>query len=416
MRAVARAVVGIVEKKRPVVKVLSWEEHVAHGHIPFRKDCWLCQESSAKGKPHKRLGKHVRGGVLSVDTTGPLTPGEDVTGKGLRFLVVGAFTWVVPKGSSLKEDRDVEGDEVDLPEIDGEEEYEEENQEKGDDRPKRGRPRKMRPSEEEPDDDEEVYRRWQEGEAQKKKAGENLLEEVPEEREAENREDPEEEAENHDDQFEVKVFWRVVPVKSKRGDEVLQAVVDMIMRRKADGFNVVQVHSDNGGEFTSAVTKRWMFNRGYMRTYTAGDDPQSNGRAENSVQQAKSQIRRLLQQGGLEASAWPIAARHLNEVWRYQRIGKKQDTQRRSLGEEEALEQPPAVPNYGECEVCGPKLLESWPLGEERRFVVYNQVLCDFTSLQPGDSNSSRSPTSGRSLKLDCRRKKEERRLRTCGR
>ena len=326
MRAVAKALVRVVEKKRPTVKVLSWEEHVAHGHIPFRKDCWLCQEASAKGKPHRRLGNKVRGGVLSVDTTGPLVSGEDVTGSGLKFLLVGAFTWVVPKASPLKEDKDVEEEGEDFPMIeedDGEEEEEGKEDEK---KPKRGRPRKQRPSEEEPDADEEVYRKWQQGEDIFEDGDKEPLEkDSGEGRQEEETAEPEEDSGGPEENFEVKVFRMAVPVKSKKSDEVLQAVVDMIMRLKADGFNVVQVHTDNGGEFTSALMKRWMFNRGYMRTYTAGDDPQSNGRAENSVQQAKSQIRRLLQQGGMEPRMWPLAARHLNEVWRYQRIGMEQD-------------------------------------------------------------------------------------------
>ena len=58
------------------IKSLSWAEHVAHGHIPFRKDCLICQQASSKGKPHRRLGKNVKGGALSIDTSGPFVSGR----------------------------------------------------------------------------------------------------------------------------------------------------------------------------------------------------------------------------------------------------------------------------------------------------------------------------------------------------
>lgn len=57
MRAVARALVEEVRGRGVEIKSLSWAEHVAHGHIPFRKDCLICQQASSKGKPHRRLGK-----------------------------------------------------------------------------------------------------------------------------------------------------------------------------------------------------------------------------------------------------------------------------------------------------------------------------------------------------------------------
>ena len=62
--------------------------------------------------------------------------------------------------------------------------------------------------------------------------------------------------------FEIKVFRLVTPLPSKAGGVVLQAVIDMILKLRSDGFDVSQVHSDNGGEFTSDAMKRWMKARG----------------------------------------------------------------------------------------------------------------------------------------------------------
>ena len=48
------------------------------------------------------------GGVLSVDTAGPFVRAYDAGGYKTAYILVGALTWTVPKGSPLKED-DVEG-------------------------------------------------------------------------------------------------------------------------------------------------------------------------------------------------------------------------------------------------------------------------------------------------------------------
>lgn len=52
---------------------LSWSEHLAFRHVPYRRDCRVCQESSQQCPPH-RLVKDPIAGVLSIDTAGPLKP------------------------------------------------------------------------------------------------------------------------------------------------------------------------------------------------------------------------------------------------------------------------------------------------------------------------------------------------------
>ena len=149
MRSVAAAIISVVQKRKVTIRNLSWKEHIQHGHIPFRKDCRVCQESTAKTAPHRRVvgvgGGKARGGVLSVDTTGPLVKGKDVDTTEVRFLLVGAFTWMVPKGSRLSEGPK-------LPEEDEEDQdrivFEEEEEEPQEARPRRGRPKKKQEEEE----------------------------------------------------------------------------------------------------------------------------------------------------------------------------------------------------------------------------------------------------------------------------
>ena len=191
-----------------------------------------------------------------------------------RGPLVGLNTWLmaigeecsrrgvvsVPKNTPLKEDEDPpdEEDGGELPEVEEKkEEIEEIEDEEKKNKPKRGRPRKPRPEDDGVDGFEEM---------EIDLGGENPgKEEKPEDGE---EQPPEGEDEEKD--YEVKVLRMLAP------EGVLHAVADMILRLKADGFEVVQVHSDNGGEFVSSVMKKWMINRGYIRTYTAGDDPQSN--------------------------------------------------------------------------------------------------------------------------------------------
>ena len=56
--------------------------------------------------------------------------------------------------------------------------------------------------------------------------------------------------------------------------------------------------------------KRWLRARGTFTTYTEGQSPQSNGRAESAVRYAKSQTKRLLKTANLDVKLWPLALRY----------------------------------------------------------------------------------------------------------
>ena len=96
--------------------------------------CKVCttQEGGGVG-----IGK-ARAGVLSVDTSGPLTKGKDVDGGWARFMLVGAFTWIAPKdlGEDTQEEPLREGK-------DKEEEQPEDQEEEKTPKRERGRPRKV---------------------------------------------------------------------------------------------------------------------------------------------------------------------------------------------------------------------------------------------------------------------------------
>ena len=76
------------------LKALSWSQHVQAGHIPFRRDCRVCQEASAKSHPHRKVA-HPHASTLSIDVAGPYikaNAGAHVK----KYMLVGAFTWLKP--------------------------------------------------------------------------------------------------------------------------------------------------------------------------------------------------------------------------------------------------------------------------------------------------------------------------------
>ena len=100
---VTEALLTQVIHRKPKMAELSWQEHIQHGHIPFRRGCLICQQSLQQQPPHRRA-KHPLGGVLSVDTAGPFIREHDVGGYKAAYILVGALTWTVPAESKLKED------------------------------------------------------------------------------------------------------------------------------------------------------------------------------------------------------------------------------------------------------------------------------------------------------------------------
>ena len=106
MREVARAIIHQIQKTEagPRLKKFGWEEHLQNGHAPFRRDCYICQQSRQKQNPHRRV-KRPLSGVLSLDTAGPYRDGNDLVMTS-RYLVVGTFTWAVQKGVKAFEEPD----------------------------------------------------------------------------------------------------------------------------------------------------------------------------------------------------------------------------------------------------------------------------------------------------------------------
>ena len=286
-------------------RALSWREHVAAGHTPFRKDCLVCQQASAKDQHHRRSKLPPRAGVLSLDLSGPFHVAPDLHRKTAKYLLVGAFTWLAPnQGGDDFEDLEIPEVPAEAPELDDPEEA---------------------PLPELRDEDDvwgEVQEERAEREAERKKQ-ERQEQKANEDQPEKGGEEGEEEGEVEERKTPKIVVTRLcLPIQSKRQHDVLRGIIDLYLRLRSDGYRVTQIHTDRGGEFTQEALDRWCASRSILHTTTAGDQPQSNGRAEVSVQWVKAEIRRILHAAGAPFSRWPLAARNLNERLRLKQIGK----------------------------------------------------------------------------------------------
>ena len=332
MSMVAKALLKFVFDQRPSLKVLSWDEHVAFGHIPYRRDCLVCQQTLQQGFPHRKT-KFPVGGSLSLDTAGPLVRGKDVDTKNAKFFLVGALTWSVPKGTSkFKEEEKKEEDLVDAPIIEesGDARHADEEHarvhpqiaEGGDARHAEEQRARVHPQPEDSgdarlvgdgqrggmhpleggsdarlvDDNLRGGMHLSEGDQDQGRGGDGPKEGGPED-------------------FETRTFRIAIPMVTKHGKVVAETAMQMVMQLKMDGFHIQRIHTDRGHEFAKTF-QSWAKHRGIHCSMTAGDEPQQNGRAEVAVKVLKTQVRRLLCAAGVDATYWPLALRHANALSR----------------------------------------------------------------------------------------------------
>ena len=309
MRSISECLQRDTMKQEVKLRALSWREHIAAGHTPFRKDCLICQQSSAKDHHHRRSKQPPRVGVLSLDLSGPFKVAPDLHSRSAKYLLVGAFTWL--SKDQLADDFE----ELDIPEVPK-------------DAPEIDDPEGVEDVEEAPlpalRDEDDV---WGELQAQREEEDRKKREEKNEEGEEE-VEKGEEEVEKGEEIEERKdpkitVTRLCTPIQSKSQHDVLRAIIDMYLRLRSDGYVVTQLHTDRGGEFMSTALDRWCTSRTILHTFTPGDQPQSNGRVEVAVQWVKAEIRRLLHAAGAPFKRWPLAARNLNERLRLRQVGKE---------------------------------------------------------------------------------------------
>ena len=297
MKAVATAVLvhlgGV-----PRLKAINWEHHLRNGHYPFHRDCRVCQEAAAKDRPHRRL-RHPKAGILSMDIAGPLRKESDHEAK-KKYMLVGAFTWIVPKGETTKEEHAEVPEEA--PRIDQDEILADEEGGRLPD-PEENSPADLVEAPAEVQHDDQGLPR-----------GDGA--------EEEGRQEERDGGEDHKD-FEIEVYRMAIPIEDRSAEKVLDAVIQMYLQLRADGFQIQQIHTDKAREFVAKGLVAWCKNRNIYKTTTSGDSPQQNGRAERAVQYVKSRIRTLLLSAGWKADRWPLACWNVHAMERLRRNQRK---------------------------------------------------------------------------------------------
>ncbi|CAL1147447.1 unnamed protein product [Cladocopium goreaui] len=294
---------------------LSWDEHIAHGHTPYRRDCLVCQQTMQQQHPHRKVPYPV-GGVLSLDVAGPLIPAKDLGGLRARWMLVGTLTWAVPAGSNKLQDAHV-------PQADGDEPHFE-----------------VHPEEEEGKEGAQALedKREERSEAEEEEGGKVEVwgEEDGEKKEDELSQKPhpvppyllppsqpkDGEKELQPGGFDTKIFRLASPMITKTAREVTRTTMDMLLRLRMDGFHIGRIHSDRGREFAGQF-KKWANSRGIALSRTSGDDPRANGRVEVAIKTLKTQVRRLLKAADVGSELWPLAARYADALNRSWRIGEE---------------------------------------------------------------------------------------------
>ena len=296
-REIARALMEAFGKEVKLRK-MSWQEHIALGHTPFRRDCRICQEAAAKDRPHRRVA-HPLSGCLSIDITGPLICSQDQQGE-KRYMLIGAFTWVKQK-KVAHEDASDEALGEGLPDVEGGDEmcFEDEQEDH----------EMMIEDEDARSPDVGPHR----GEHEEKEEESPELAVDPSE---EGRKELSDEEKKALEDFDVETFRLAVALPSRAAQVVLEAIIQMYLQLRMDGYYVKQLHSDRAREFTTRTLQRWCLNRGIYKTTTAGDSPQQNGRAEKAVQTIKAKMRVALLGCGWEAEKWALACQHVHNAER----------------------------------------------------------------------------------------------------
>ena len=293
MREVAVKIHSEVFGLRPSLQALSWSEHVRQGHVPFRRDCQICQEASGVARGHKKKS-HPRAGVLNLDVAGPLQLGNDIEQQA-KFMLIGTCTWLKPKRGGEKEEKGRQKKEE-------EDEAEEEKEDEGP------------VLEDEAGDVEELEEEDREG----------LIEEAEETKEDESEETKEDEKEGEEERVEpdIEVIRVGIPLLRKTKEAVLEGIAELYLQLRTEGFPIHAVHSDRGREFVNGRVKSWMRSRCLVHTTNSGEDPKANGRVEKAVGAIKSRVRRLLHGAKTDVKWWPMALRYAMEKDRLERRGE----------------------------------------------------------------------------------------------
>ena len=325
-----------------------WRTHVRNNHTPYSRHCRTCVSTSGVGRIHKRI-KHPSAHCLSLDVAGPFrVKAADPDHTDYRYLLVGAYTYPrLEKGQTRPKRKGAKGAQEagagdlvcsgdPVPAVDSSKEC-----------PQEECPSSAMPApggEDKPDEGAVVEPEDLLGvllgqDVEPSGDAEDVPEGDPFEEYAEmvvdEGDDPDlkglsqEEFEKifHEvgEGLEFDTFYVARPLRSRTSSEVYAAVQEVFLTLRAEGLPVSRVHADRARELRTVPLRRWLLERGALCTYTEGQAPQANGRAESAVKWVKAQARKLLTATSLPKSCWAMAAVYSTWAKREAQLGRGQD-------------------------------------------------------------------------------------------
>ena len=111
-------------------------------------------------------------------------------------------------------------------------------------------------------------------------------------------------------ELEFETVYVVRPLRTRTATEVTAAAQELVLKLRMEGLHVSRVHSDRARELRVEPLRRWLLERGVLSTYTEGQAPQANGRAEAAVKWIKTSVKKLLEASGLGKENWAMAANY----------------------------------------------------------------------------------------------------------
>ena len=260
-----------------------WAAHYHAGHVPFRRDCAVCLEAAGRDRPRKAI---PHPSAWSLDLMGPFVESHDQELPYARYGLVTVVT--IPTRAELPVVRGLQELGARVP-------------------PSRKRALPQWTEDDAVQDDE--VGDW---EAQVDPWVEPLTEAEIKKVEVLAQEWKEflKEAK---DVGEMKTLTFVHPVKSRSAKDILYGITRIYARIQALQIPILRAHMDREKSFVSKEVTGWMAQQGLYCTYTAGDEPCGNARAEREIGVLRGRCRALMKSTRLDPGLWALAFRQAGE-------------------------------------------------------------------------------------------------------
>ena len=319
-------------------EVRQWEEHVARGHCPYRRDCAVCVENRGRDRRHTRQDM-IDAFCLSLDISGPYEVGVDQSVKKPRYYLTGNITIPMCGENPLVEglrklaESAVDGDaqksvQLPLPCSSSSAQPKEilgtvtNGRGSGQDQDSESHLKHVGAERDRPPGDQQEDQAQQVGEGLV--PPEDPFREVADVKQPDLTESEVQEFDVLDQQWkellktrprvEVSNLTQSLPIRSRSPKDVLEAVALMMARLQALQVPIARVHTDRAKEFVSQQFRRWILSRGLLQSTTAGDEPATNGRCEQELGIVRGIARSALSACGGPSTNWPLAIRHASET------------------------------------------------------------------------------------------------------